>query len=180
MDLNQWKPKTQAGRLVKKGTITSMEQLKESKLPVKEPEIIETFFKETIKETTLKVTNIGSGQYRRKATVCVCANGYAGFGRRCGENTKVAVAAALRNARLCMFKLPIQNQTMSDILSFEYCGVEVVLLPGDEDLVASPMTLFLLNFVGIFKGRVVSNSSKDNLLLLEALIGALRMLEPSA
>ena len=114
----------------------------------------------------MKVTNIGTGQYHRKATVCVCANGYAGFGRRSGENTKVPVAAALRNARLTMFKLPIQNQTMSHVLSFEYRGVEVVLLPGDEDLVASLMTLFLLNFVGIFEGRVVSNSSKDNLLLL--------------
>ena len=173
MNLSQWKPKTQAGRLVKKGSIVSMEQLMESNLTIREPEISEFLFKENIRETTLKVLNIGSGQYRRKAVVCVYAEGYVGFGRSCAKNTNLAVAAALRNARLAMFKLQVENQTVRKIHCSDSAGTEVLILPGDMDIIASPMIKFLLNFVGIFKGKVVTNSKKDNVPLLEALIGAL-------
>ena len=174
MDLTQWQPKTKAGRLVKMGKISSWKELLESKLPIKEPEIAQRIFSGGITETTLKVMNIGSGEYRRKAVACVSAgDGYIGFGRRCAKTSQLAVEAASRNARLRVIQIQLVNGTVARDIEHEYAGTKVTILPSHDEIVGSPMAKFVLNFVGILKGKIITNSVKDNVCFLEALIGAI-------
>ena len=174
MNLSAWKPRTPAGRLVKTWKITSMPELLDSNLPIKEPEIA-NFLLGNLIETTLRVINIGSGQYRRKAMVVVTGNhGWTGFGKSCGKNSKIAIAGAARNARLRMFRIPVQSETVPQIISGEYLDIEIFIGPGSEEMVASPMVKFILNLVGIRRGFAISNSEKDSMILIEALIEALR------
>ena len=128
-------------------------------------------------ETYLKDLNLGSGENRRKAIVCVCAgDGYIGFGRRCAKTSKLAIEAALRNARLRIIRIHLVNGTVTRESEHEYGGTKVTILPSDDEFVGSAMAKFLLNFVGIQKGKIITNSERDNVCFLEALIGALEAL----
>ena len=169
-----WIPKTKTGRLVKSGKIRTIDELLASKLPIKEPEILDKLVKNLV-ETTLKTMNIGSaGEYRRKAIVAVtCPDGYVGFGKKCDKNTKLAVAGAAKNARLKMLKFQPQNQTVPFFLAGEYGDVNISIAPANELLIASPMTRFVLNLVGVHRGIVTTNAENDNSMLLEAIISAL-------
>ena len=174
MNASSWKPWSQAGCLVKTGKFVTMAQLLESHLPVKEPEIAD-FLLGNLNETMIKVINIGSGQYRKKAMVLVTGNnGWAGFGKSCAKNSKLAIAGAAKNARLNMFQIPVEEETAPPIVYEEYLGVEVVLGPDSAEMVASPMMKFILNLLGIKRGVAVSNIEKDTMLLIEALIAALK------
>ena len=57
-----WKPKTLARRLVRRGEVKTLQDLRNRQLE---------FEGSNLKEEVLKVTNIGHGYYRRKAFVAV-------------------------------------------------------------------------------------------------------------
>ena len=166
---NLWIPKTKTGRWMKSGKIQSIEDVLERKLVVKEPEIVDYLCE--VVETTLKTMNIGSaGQYRRKVS---CPGSYIGFGNKCPKNTKLAVARAARNARLKLFKFLPQNETVPIFLTGEHGDVSIFIAPVNEVLIASLMTRFVLNLVGMHGGIVTTDSENDNSALLEAIIAAL-------
>ena len=72
-----------------------------------------------------------------------------------------------------MFMFRPQNETVPVFLTGEYGDVKEFIAPANDVLIASPMTRFLLNLVGVRRGIVTTNSENDNSMLLEALISAL-------
>ena len=113
-----WKPKTPAGRIVKRGEVSTLKELRRLKLDVKEPEIIDHLYPD-LQEEVLKISNIGQGQYRRKAFVIVGdGKGLLGLGRKCAGNNKEAIAGAKRNARLSLFQIEVpSNKTLPRIVT---------------------------------------------------------------
>ena len=52
---NKWQPKTKLGRLVKNGTITSIEEIYLHAMPIKEPEIIDQLLGDKLKDEVMKI-----------------------------------------------------------------------------------------------------------------------------
>ena len=166
-----WIPKTKTGRLVKSGKIRTIDELLASKLPIKEPEILDKLVKNLV-ETTLKTMNIGSaGEYRRKAIVAVtCPDGYVGFGKKCDKNTKLAVAGAAKNARLKMFKFQPQNQTVKDHIGIgeKYGATEQKAIRAAEKAAFRNIRKIRLFEDRTVRGRVTGRSGGDCISLSEA------------
>ena len=72
-----------------------------------------------------------------------------------------------------MFRIPVPSETVPQIIPGEYLDIEIFIGQGSEEMVASPMLKFILNLVGILRGFAISNSEKDSMVLIEALIEAL-------
>jgi len=96
----KWIPVTKLGRLVQAGKIASMEEIFRHALPVKEWQIVDYFFKDTLKDEVMKIMPVqkqtSAGQRTRfKAFVAVGDfNGHIGL----GVKTAAEVATAIRGA----------------------------------------------------------------------------------
>ena len=99
MALNDWKPKTQSGRLVKKRSVKDTHELFRSVVPIKELEIVDWITGAKTVENASKEIPLGSGEYRTTAYVVAMASGFMVLGKRCAKNTKAATEAAARNAK---------------------------------------------------------------------------------
>ena len=172
-----WKPKTLAGRLVRRGEVKTLQDLRDRQLEIKEPEIID-FLYPNLKEEVLKVTNIGHGQYRRKAFVAVGdGQGLVGLGKKCAGNSKDAIAGARRNARLSVFKLKVpSNKTVPRSVSGQFGFVEVKLDPMINLIVAHPMIEKILELVGFDAVLQTGNCENTTGALVEATFDALKKL----
>ncbi len=108
--MNGWEPKTRLGRKVKRGEITSMEDALASRLPIKEPEIIDALFPE-LDDDVLDVNMVqrmtDSGRRVRFTVTTVIGNnnGYVGVGTAKGKEVGPTIRKCMDNAKLNMVRI---------------------------------------------------------------------------
>lgn len=107
--LSNWIPKTDLGRLVKSGKITSMEEIFDKGYRVMEPEIVDSLLKleEEVIEVakTTRVTTAGRKFSYRAAVLVGNRNGFIGLGTAKDVDRFPAITKAKRNAKLNLQKI---------------------------------------------------------------------------
>ncbi len=105
-----WVPKTRLGKLVAEGKITTMSEALRSRLPLREPEIVDILLPELADEV-LDVNMVqrmtDSGRRVRFAITVVVGNydGFVGLGRLKGKEVGPAIRAAIDVAKLNMIEV---------------------------------------------------------------------------
>ncbi len=105
-----WVPKTQLGKLVYSGKITTMSDALATRLPIKEPEIVDILLPELMDEV-LDVNMVqrmtDSGRRVRFAITAVVGNGdgFVGMGRTKGKEVGPAIRNAIDRAKLNMIEV---------------------------------------------------------------------------
>ncbi len=106
----RWEPKTRLGRKVKRGEITTMEDALATRLPVKEPEIIDALFPE-LDDDVLDVNMVqrmtDSGRRVRFTVTTVVGNndGYVGVGTAKGKEVGPTIRKCMDNAKLNLVRI---------------------------------------------------------------------------
>ncbi len=100
-----WVPKTRLGKLVEKGDVKSMADALKTKLPLREPEIVDILLPD-LEDEVLDVNMVqrmtDSGRRVRFAitTVVGNSNGYVGLGKAKGKEVGPTIRKAIDNAKL--------------------------------------------------------------------------------
>merc|ERR1712224_386916 len=103
----EWAPCTKLGRLVKEGKINSIEDIYLHSLPIKEYQIVDTFFAPgTHKDEVMKIHPVqkmtSAGQ--RNRFVCYVlvgdSNGHIGLGAKCAKEVATAIRGGIISAKL--------------------------------------------------------------------------------
>ena len=100
-----WSPKTRLGHMVEKGEITTMTDALKTRLPLREPEIVDILLPDLADEV-LDVNMVqrmtDSGRRVRFAVSCVVgnSNGYVGLGKAKGKEVGPTIRKAIDNAKL--------------------------------------------------------------------------------
>jgi small subunit ribosomal protein S5 len=103
--VSDWIPKTRLGRLVAEGKITTMSEALRTRLPLREPEIVDILLPDMVDEV-LDVNMVqrmtDSGRRVRFAITVVVGNydGFVGLGRLKGKEVGPAIRAAIDVAKL--------------------------------------------------------------------------------
>lgn len=193
-EFKEWNPITKLGRLVKAGKIRSMEEIYLHSLPVKEPEIIDTFFPPNgtvvLKDDVMKIMSVQkqtrAGQRTRfKAFVAVGdIDGHLGLGVKCAKEVATAIRGAIAAAKLSL--IPIRRGYWGNKIGKPHtvpmkvsgkCGsvrVRIVPAPRGTNIVGAPTTKKLMNFAGVhdcFTSASGSTKTRGN--FMKALFDAL-------
>ena len=104
IDKGAWEPKTEIGKMVKNGEITSLEQIFDRGSPILEAEITDVLLSnlesETLQvKTTQRVTDSGKRTQFRIVVVIGDRNGHVGLGVGKCEEIKPALEFAIRDAK---------------------------------------------------------------------------------
>lgn len=110
VDIEAWTPKTQLGKKVKSGEITTLEQVLESGNPILESEIIDKLLpgleSDTLQvKTTQRVTDSGKRTQFRLVVVVGDRKGHVGLGVGKNEEIRPALNRAVRNAKKSMISV---------------------------------------------------------------------------
>ena len=162
----EWVPKTLAGKLVKEGKVTSIDQLFQMNLPIREVEIVDALLpglKHEIVSINLVQRQTDAGEVSQfQATVAVGnEDGYVGLGMGKSRQVRLAIEKAIVRAKLNI--VPVRRGCGS---WYCLCGevhsvpfkvraksgsVEVVLLPAPKGvgLVASESAKIILRLAGV-------------------------------
>jgi small subunit ribosomal protein S5 len=162
----EWSPRTLAGRLVKEGKVTSLDQLFELNLPIREVEIVDALLpnlKHEIVSINFVQRQTDAGEVSQFQATVVVGNeaGYVGIGMGKSRQIRLAIEKALREAKLNI--VPVKRGCGSwnclcgeeHSVPFEVRGkagsVEVVLLPAPKGvgLVASETAKVVLRLAGV-------------------------------
>jgi len=166
MSLEEWTPKTVAGRLVKEGRVNSMGQLFELNLPIREVEVVDALLPD-IKHEVINVnwvqrqTDAGEVSQFQITVVVGNEDGYVGVGMGKARQIRTAIEKAVRDAKLnivpvrrgcgaweCLcgepHSVPFQARGKSG-------SVEVLLIPAPKGvgLVASDVAKTVLRLAGV-------------------------------
>ncbi|MEM4555000.1 MAG: 30S ribosomal protein S5 [Candidatus Anstonellaceae archaeon] len=100
----EWIPKTEVGKMVKAGQITSVEQIFAMGKRILEHQIIDYLYPNLIEETlevssTQRMTDNGRKSQFRAVVLVGDRNGHFGIGAGKSEEVKPAIEAALKNAK---------------------------------------------------------------------------------
>ena len=108
-NLNEWTPKTELGRLVKSGKITSMDDIFEKGYKIREPEIVDSLLQleDEVVDTSKTTRVVMSGRkFSFRVTVLVGnKDGYIGVGTGKDVDRFPAIGKAKRNAKLNLVKV---------------------------------------------------------------------------
>ena len=167
-----------AGRIVKRGEVKSFLDFRRLKLDLKEPENIDLLYPE-LEEEILKVRNIGSGEYQRKAFVAVGnKNGLIGLGKNSAATDKEAIEGTRRKTRLSVFQLDLSsNETVPRTVTGLFGFSIITLEPWAVNIVAHPMITKVLNLAGFTAVLETGSTKKTSGALFEALFDALKQLK---
>jgi small subunit ribosomal protein S5 len=108
--MSDWTPKTRLGRLVAEGKIATMSEALKTRLPLREPEIVDILLPDLADEV-LDVNMVqrmtDSGRRVRFAITVVVGNydGYVGLGRLKGKEVGPAIRAAIDVAKLNVIEI---------------------------------------------------------------------------
>ena len=101
----EWIPKTRLGQMVLNGEITTMSAALESRLPLREAEIVDILLPD-LKDEVIDINMVqrmtDSGRRVRFAVTCIVGNGdgFIGIGRAKGKEVGPAIKKAIDNAKL--------------------------------------------------------------------------------
>jgi len=105
-----WIPKTRLGQMVLRGEITTMSGALATKLPLREPQIVDILLPE-LQDEVLDLNMVqrmtDSGRRVRFAVTCAVGNGdgFIGVGRAKGKEVGPAIRKAIDNAKLNMIEI---------------------------------------------------------------------------
>ncbi|NLK26669.1 MAG: 30S ribosomal protein S5 [Euryarchaeota archaeon] len=108
--MTDWIPKTKLGKMVLNGEITTMSQALATKLPLREPEIVDILLPE-LKDEVIDLNMVqrmtDSGRRVRFAATCAIGNGdgFIGVGRAKGREVGPTIRKAIDNAKLNMIEI---------------------------------------------------------------------------
>lgn len=164
-EVTEWIPVTKLGRLVKDGKITSIEEIFLFSLPIKEPEIVDHFFGETLKDEVMKISPVQkmtqAGQRTRfRAYVAVGDfKQHIGLGHKTANEVANAIRGALVNAKLSIIPVRLgywgakfgPPHTVPVKVSGKTGSVNYRLIPAPRGtgIVASKNTKKFLTMAGI-------------------------------
>ena len=162
----EWKPVTKLGRLVKAKLVDSIIDVFRFSIPIKEQEIVDTFFSDkALKEEVMEVKSVQkqtqAGQRTRfKAFVIVGdEKQFVGLGWKCHKEVQGAIKGAITMAKLNL--IPVRKgywgnkigaiHTVPNKVTGKAGSVKVRLVPAPRGagLVAPPVTKKLFQFAGI-------------------------------
>lgn len=108
----EWVPKTDAGRLVKSGQVTSIEELFAMGKKVLEAEMIDHLYPSLDEETlevssTQRMTDNGRKMQFRAIVLVGDKNGHFGIGAGKSEEVKPAIESAVKNAKRNLISVPL-------------------------------------------------------------------------
>jgi len=106
----EWKPKTRLGRMVLEGEITSMSDALATKLPLREPEIVDILLpdlEDEVVDLNMVQRMTDSGRRVKFGVTCVVGNkdGYIGLGRAKGKEVGPSIRKAIDNAKLNIIEI---------------------------------------------------------------------------
>ncbi|MBI5072714.1 30S ribosomal protein S5 [Candidatus Woesearchaeota archaeon] len=161
--MNDWKPRTELGKKVFSGEITSLDEVFERGMTIKEPEIVDRLLPNLAKEIIFMGGSPGKGggvrrtstrrtarmhrsgrRYRISACVVVGSPGFLGMGKATGTEHSVAIEKALQAAKLNI--IPIKrgcgswecgcggNHSIPIKISGKSCAITVELYPAPKGL----------------------------------------------
>ena len=165
-DIEEWIPRTWIGRLVKEGRITSIDQIFEMNLPIREVEIVDMLLPE-LKHEVLNINLVqrqtDAGEISSFQALVVVGNfdGYVGVGLGKAKQVRQAIEKAIVDAKLNI--IPVRRGCGSwecscnspHSVPFRVRGksgsIEVVLLPAPKGvgLVAGDVAKAVLRYAGI-------------------------------
>ncbi len=166
VNIEEWVPRTRVGKLVKEGKITSLREIFEKNLPLKEPEIVDYFLPDLqhqVIDVSIVQKMTDAGRITRFKVVVVVGNfdGYVGLGQGKAKQLRMAIEKALIDAKLNI--VPVRRGCGSwecrcnepHSIPFAVRGkagsVEVLLKPAPRGtgLVAGEVAKVVLRFAGI-------------------------------
>ena len=164
--IEEWVPRTRVGKLVKEGKITSLREIFEKNLPLKEPEIVDYFLPDLqhqVIDVSIVQKMTDAGRITRFKVVVVVGNfdGYVGLGQGKARQLRMAIEKALIDAKLNI--VPVRRGCgswecrCSDPHSIPFTvrgkagSVEVILKPAPRGtgLVAGEVAKVVLRFAGV-------------------------------
>jgi small subunit ribosomal protein S5 len=160
-DKPEWVPKTEVGRMVKAGQITSLEEIYSMGKKVLEHEIIDFLYPNLSEETlsvtsTQRMTKNGRKAQFRAVVLVGDKNGHVGVGSGKSEEVKPAIESALKNAKRNMICVPLAStgghkHTLPIKVVGKVGSVEVTLKPAPlgVGLAANEVTKKVLAFAGV-------------------------------
>lgn len=106
----EWEPKTRLGRKVKRGEITTMDEALATRLPLREPEIVDALFSQ-LDDDVLDVNMVqrmtDSGRRVRFTVTTVVGNkdGFVGLGNAKGKEVGPTIRKSIDNAKLNIIRI---------------------------------------------------------------------------
>jgi small subunit ribosomal protein S5 len=191
LNVEEWKPRTKVGQLVKEGKITSIKELFEKNLPIAEPEIVDVLLpklKYEVVDIKIVQKQTDAGEISRYKVLVVMGNGdgYVSIGAGKAKQLRIAIQKAVTNAKLNI--IPVRRGCGSwectcgepHSLPFKVYGkagsVRVLFLPAPKGagLVVGSVLKSLLMFAG-FKDvwSFTSGETRTTESLLKAAYNAL-------
>lgn len=189
----EWMPVTKLGRLVKDRKIESIEDIYLHSLPIKEYQIIDSFFSPgTLKDEVMKIHPVqkmtSAGQ--RNRFVCYVlvgdCSGHIGLGSKCAKEVATAIRGGIIAAKLAL--IPVRRGYWGGRIGLPHtvpmkvagkCGfvrVRLIPAPRGSGVVGSPVCKKMLAFAGVadcFSCSCGHTRSKGN--FMKATFEALRL-----
>ncbi len=111
-NIDEWEPKTQLGKMVKEGTITSISDIFRQNLRILEPEIVDILLPDLEDEVIniqLVQRQTDAGRKRRFKATCAVGNrdGFVGIGEAKVKEVGPAIRKAILNAKLAI--MPVRR-----------------------------------------------------------------------
>jgi len=165
-DEKEWVPVTKLGRLVKEKKIETIEDIYLHSLPIKEYQIIDTFFAPgTLKDEVMKIHPVqkmtSAGQ--RNRFVCYVlvgdGNGHIGLGAKCAKEVATAIRGGIIAAKMSL--VPVRRGFWGGKIGLPHtvpmkvagkCGsvrVRLIPAPRGSGVVGSPVCKKLLSMAGV-------------------------------
>lgn len=164
--MSEWAPKTKLGRMVKEGRISSIKEIFDQNLIIREPEIVDYLLpnlKHEVLDVTIVQKQTDAGEVSKFRVVVVIGNfdGYVGLGVGKAKQIRQAIDKALREAKLNI--TPVRRGCGSWVCSctdphsvpFKVEGksgsVKIMLVPAPKGtgLVAGDVAKVILRYAGI-------------------------------
>lgn len=140
-----WVPKTDIGRKVQKGEITSLEQIFDIGKPILEHQIVDALLPEAREERlevriTQRMTDCGRKTQYRAVVIVGDGKGHIGIGVGKADETRPSIETAVKNAKRNIIKIPLgcgswecgcgQKHALPIQVSGKSGGVNITLKPA--------------------------------------------------
>jgi small subunit ribosomal protein S5 len=157
----EWFPKTDVGRMVKSGQVTSVEEIFFMGKKILEHEMVDHLYPNLSEETlevssTQRMTDNGRKAQFRAIVLVGDKNGHVGIGAGKSEEVKPAIESAIKNAKRNLISVPIAStgshkHTIPIRVVGKVGSVEVTLKPAPLGigLVANEVTKKVLSAAGV-------------------------------
>ncbi|MCX8163229.1 MAG: 30S ribosomal protein S5 [Candidatus Micrarchaeota archaeon] len=191
VNIENWEPKTEVGKLVKSGQLTSIEDIFTQGKKILEPEIVDFLLPnleaETLEiRTTQRMTDCGRKTQYRAVVIVGDKNGHVGLGVGKSEEAKPAIESATKKAKINIISVPRGNGSWEDTYKSPHSipiktkgkegSVEVVLKPAPRGIgiAANQIVRKVLYYAGVKNVWSFSRGRTRNILnVARATINAL-------